>query len=427
MRRFLGGILLALCLLTGCANDPSQPVDPSGPVDPTDQALIDLTPIPGKDADNRYQLFTGRNFQETADFYFCGEFDSKFGGEYLQYYDKSSGISGVLCADPTCTHTSSACGAYISSGAASLSCYDGKLYRIDDSQGRQTVLYRSDLSGTKREEVLQLDWEKVILAYQPQRYVIHRGYLYMLCKNSSLDGAHAQYLVSLLSVPLDGKQEPTVLYEKKTEGYHEATYRFVGNAVYVGMVTSSSDTDTYDIDISRYDTQGKIWEQLYEEKNIPAQIGKMWVTEEGEIYLPGMMDDQAVIWKLENGIRQQTAIWDSTDEIAPYLLDGVAVQISVRENRRWLDIVSFDGEQLYSGEMFPDSIPGLKKDPGRVDVHAKPMNRYDYTIALVGGDRQKLIVTLETDPPESDSITILMDITDNLKATILWSKSRNNL
>ncbi len=408
MRRFLGVILLALCLLTGCANNSSMPTNN------TEQVFFDLTPAPGKDADNRYHLTTALSFQETEDFYF----GSNTIGNYLQYFDKSSGISGVLCADPTCTHTSSACGAYIKAGAT-FSCYDGKLYWINDQQDtHQTTLYRSDLSGAKREEVLQLDWEKVILAYQPQRYVIHRGYLYMLCENSSVDGVRAQYMVSLLSVPLDGKQEPTVLYEKKLEGSYEVTYRFVGNAIYVEMMTTSSDTDTVGIDISRYDTQGKIWEQVYEERNISARVGKMWVTEDGEIYLPGTMDAQAVVWKLENGIRQQAAIWDSTGTNIPWLLDGVAVQTSVREGIRWLDIVSFDGESLYSGAMFPNSVPGLKKDPGTA---GDPMK--DYTIALVGGDRQKLIVTL-SDLLEGEDNTILIDITDNLKATVLWSSEK---
>ena len=60
------------------------------------------------------------------------------------------------------------------------------------------------MSGANREEVLQLDWQKVILTYQPQRYVIHRGYLYILGTNSEVNGAEVQSLESLLAVPLEG-------------------------------------------------------------------------------------------------------------------------------------------------------------------------------------------------------------------------------
>ncbi len=404
-------ILAALCLLlTGCVGDPKE----------TDLCVqtpaFDLSPVPGKNADNRYLLSSMQSFHEAKDFY-CG---SDMLGEYLYFYDKASGISGILCADPSCNHDSRECAAYIETGA-SLNYYDGQLYWIGkDPNGADNdrFLWRSDISGSNREKVLRLDWEKVILAYQPQQYVIHRDCLYILGGNSHVDGVQAQYMVSLLAVPLDGKQEPSVLYQEKTDGFYEVTYRFVGNTVYVEMVTKPSGTENLKIRISRCDTQEKIWEQLYEEKDISAKIGRMWVTEQGDIYLPGIQNTQAYIWKLDNGSRQQTAAWDAGVTAMPILLDEIAVQTSVRNGIRWLDTVSFMGERLYSGALFPNSVPGLKKDPSTA---GNPME--DYSMTLVGGDRYKLIVTLENFLG-SEGNTLLLDLTEDLKTTVLWSNEK---
>ena len=400
-KRWIVGVLAICFLLTGCKFGGRQEKTQEFPD----------SPMPGMDAQNQYIFLNTQGFYETDDF-FCG---TGFGGGLLRYYDKESGISGVLCPDPACTHDTNECGAHAADGGTSVSVYNGKLYWVGEQlEGHKTILYRSDLSGANREEVLQLDWQKVILTYQPQRYVIHRGYLYILGTSSEVDGEEAQYSESLLAVPLEGGQEPAVLNEQKVNTYYEVTYRFVGNSVYLEMVTK--DGDTWNITISRYDTQEKTWEQLYEEKNISAKIGRMWVTEQGEIYLPGIGDNQAYIWRLEEGSRKQTASWETAAADMPDLLDGIAAQFTVREDVRWLNVVSYTGEQLYSGVLFANTVQGVKKDPGA----AVDPFRGGLASVFVGGDREKLVVIF-LDVLENKHYTILLDLTDNLKPTVLWS------
>ena len=395
-------VVLSILMLAGCKDQKTQEFPDS--------------PMPGMDAQNQYIFLNTQGFYEAEDF-FCG---TGYAGGLLRYYDKESGISGVLCPDPACTHDTNDCVARTSNGGTSVSVYNGKLYWVGELQeGHKTILYRSDLSGANREEVLQLDWQKVILTYQPQRYVIHRGYLYMLGESNGVDGEEAQYSVSLLAVPLEGGQEPAVLYEQKVNTYYEVTYRFVGNSVYLEMVTKGG--DTWNITISRYDIQEKTWEPLYEEKNISASIGKMWVTETGEIYLPGIQDNQAYIWHLEGGSRKETAAWETADTDVPYLLEGIAVQSTAREEIRWLEVVSYTGEHLYSGAMFPASVPWLEKDPGVTSGNPAE----DYSMIFIGGDREKLVVSL-FDFLGGESNTILLDLTDNLKPTVLWRSTRDN-
>lgn len=401
-KRWIVGVLAICFLLTGCKFGGRQEKNQEFPD----------SPMPGMDAQNQYIFLNTQGFYETDDF-FCG---TGFGGGLLRYYDKESGISGVLCPDPACTHDTNECGAHAADGGTSVSVYNGKLYWVGEQlEGHKTILYRSDLSGANREEVLQLDWQKVILTYQPQRYVIHRGYLYILGTSSEVDGEEAQYSESLLAVPLEGGQEPAVLNEQKVNTYYEVTYRFVGNSVYLEMVTKGG--DTWNITISRYDIQEKTWEPLYEEKNISASIGKMWVTETGEIYLPGIQDNQAYIWRLEEGSRKRTASWETASaEHMPNLLDGIAAQFTIREEVRWLDVVSFTGEHLYSGALFPNPIPELKEDPGSASGDLEE----GYSMVFIGGDREKLVVNL-LDFLAGESSTILLDLTDNLKPTVLWS------
>ena len=401
-KRWIVGVLAICFLLTGCKFGGRQEKNQEFPD----------SPMPGMDAQNQYIFLNTQGFYEAEDF-FCG---TGFGGGLLRYYDKESGISGVLCPDPACTHDTNECGARTSNGGTSVSVYNGKLYWVGELQeGHKTILYRSDLSGANREEVLQLDWQKVILTHQPQRYVIHRGYLYMLGENNGVDGEEAQYSVSLLAVPLEGGQEPAVLYEQKVNTYYEVTYRFVGNSVYLEMVTKAG--DTWDITISRYDTQEKTWEKIYEEKNGAVHIGRMWVTEQGEIYLPGIGDNQAYIWRLEGGSRKQTASWETAAADMPDLLDGIAVHLTDWEEVRWLDVVSFTGEHLYSGVLFPNPVPELEKDPGA----AVDPFRGGLASVFVGGDREKLVVIF-LDVLENKNYTILLDLTDNLKPTVLWSE-----
>ena len=396
------GMLLSVLVLAGCKDQKAQEFPD--------------TPTPEYDAQNQYIFMNPQGFYE-AEGFFCG---TNFGDDLLRYYDKGSGISGVLCPDPACTHDTDSCGAYAADGGTSVSVYNGKLYWVGEQlEGHKTILYRSDLSGANREEVLQLDWQKVILTYQPQRYVIHRGYLYILGHSSEVNGAEVQSLESLLAVPLEGGQEPAVVYEQEVNTYYESTYRFVGNSVYLEMLTKSE--DTWNIVISRYDTREKTWEPLYEEKNISASIGKMWVTETGEIYLPGIQDNQAYIWHLEAGSRKETAAWETADTDVPYLLEGIAVQSTAREEIRWLEVVSYTGEHLYSGAMFPASVPGLEKDPGVTSGNPAE----DYSMIFIGGDREKLVVSL-FDFLGGESNTILLDLTDNLKPTVLWRSTRDN-
>lgn len=397
--RILSIFALVILLVTGCASPNSQ-------TDPAQTDLFDTdTALPGYDAQNKYFLADILSFQET-DGFFCG---SNCIGNYLQYYDKASGITGVLCADPACSHNSAECGAYIKSGAT-FSVYDGKLYWIADdaSNGSNYYLWQSDLSGTNRKKIKRLSFENVIMAYQPQRYVIHRGNLYMLGRSNLVAGTQVGDRISLLSTSLDDSEDITVLYDNVFEQGAQATVRFVGRSAYLSVV-AFSDNGVCDITITKFNTRTGSSEIVYEEVNINATLGRIWVTEQGEVYLPGSDANHAYVWKIEDGVRTEIISWDGHDLSAPDIMDGIAINTYKIDGIRYIGIVSLNGTSLYEGELFPGGINGLEGDPNT------------YSFAVIGGDADKIVVNLMsfTGTGMTD-YTIMLDVANNMKPTVLW-------
>lgn len=403
--------MLVLCLLmTACGGDPGQE---SGEPQPS-SGWNGLQPMPGFDAQNKYTLAkTAAAFQETEDFY-CG---GSLGGHFVHFYDKAGGISGVLCADPSCGHDSAACSAYMAWGA-SLSWYDGALYWVGkstDAGDNDKYLWRNDLSGAGREKVKRLGFDEVILAYQPQQYVIHRGKLYMMGRANAVTESGAGQRVTLLSTPLDKFEEFTVLYDETFVFGSEATVRFVGNSVYYAML-SWPESRIFDLKILRFDLTSGGSELLYEEFGITDPVGSMWVTEQGEIYLPFEgRDGGGSLWKVENGSRTEIMSWaDEYCSVKP--MEDIVVNLTVRNREdgsrvRYVDIRDYTGEQICSGRLFPDTIPGMKGDPNA------------YNFAVVGGDREKLILSLSADEGKNLCYTVLVELS-SMETTVLWSEER---
>ena len=394
------GLLVIGLLLSGCQNNElTEPTESGG-----NQTYLSAE----YSAQNKYLLTSATSFQET-DGFFCG---TNLTGNYLQYYDKDTGISGVLCADPACSHDSVECGAYMHSGAT-LSYYGGSLYWISkgSSDSGDVYLWRSDLSGTNREKIKCISFEKVIFPYQPQRYVIHQGMLYIVGSSSVVDGTQTGYRVSLLSQDLSGDEGFTALYDEVFPYGANATARFVGESIYLSVVTFQ-DGGPVDLSVIKFDTQKDTSEVIYQETGITESPGAIWVTDNHEIYLPGATDKEAYLWKLENNRRIEVTSWSADKFSTPHVMGGIVAFFSLEENTRWVDIRDLSGATIYSGKLFPNTITGIDKDPNT------------YGFAVLGGDTEKLIIAItEFNGTELVDYTILLDLKNNLKATILWGSA----
>ena len=305
-------------------------------------------------AQNQYMMASSVSFQETDD----GFYGNSLFGRFLQYYDKNSGVAGILCANPACMHDSSDCGAYMQAGAT-LSVCDGKLYWVaqDQQNGRDYALWRSDLAGMNREKVKPISFEDVVLTYQPQRYAVHRGKLFILGQFSSVTGTQVGYQVSVLSAPLDGSEDMTVLYEEQIDRGVQSTVRFVGDAVYLSLVTFP-EGGPFDVTVMKFDIQDGKQSILYHESGMTVIPGDFWITEQEELYLPGADTDHAYVWKIENGIRKEMISWDGSDPSVPKILDGIAIHFSMDGRDRHIGIATLNGEVVYDGVLVPEGIPG---------------------------------------------------------------------
>ena len=89
------------------------------------------------------------------------------------------------------------------------------------------ALYRSDLSGTNREELRVLDPDKVITPYQPQWYMVHRGNLYFLGRANIVEETRNRQRITLQTTPLEGNEDFTILYQEIFDAGSEFSVRFV--------------------------------------------------------------------------------------------------------------------------------------------------------------------------------------------------------
>lgn len=401
MKKGIFAVVVAIVLLlSGCQNNTPSVTNPTDADDPIQFA-------PEKNAQNKY-LMGATNFQE-ADGFFLGK---SLSGDYLQYYDKTSGISGVLCADPSCAHDSKSCGANIGS-KMSLSYYDGKLYWVgqEGSQLQKYYLWQSDLSGMNRRKIMEISWDEIMMPYQPQRYVIHQGKLYIMGSASVVDGTQTGKRKSLLSIPLTGDEGFTTVYDEVLPLATEEMYRFVDGFIYISMVTFDDASSTRDLTVTKVDIEKNTSEVIYQQTDTTELLGDFWVTEDHELYLSGSTDEKAYLWKIENGSKKEIIFWPVDEVNDPDVMDGIVMFMTRDENKiRHVDIRNFSGETIYTGKLFPSAISGLDKDPDT------------YFFAVVGGDTEKLIINLtEFANMKMVDYTILLDLKDNMKATILWS------
>ena len=398
MKKIITVMIAFVLFLSGCTHGTTDPTNVDDPI----------IYAPEKNAQNKY-LGGFTNFQE-ADGFFLGT--AEVNG-YLLYYDKASGISGVLCADPSCVHDGKECGGNIG-GVLSLSYYDGKLYWVgpEGSAYMKDYLWQSDLSGMNRKKIMEIPWDEIRMPYQPQRYVIHQGKLYIMGSASVVDGTQTGKRKSLLSIPLTGYEGFTTVYDEVLpNAIDDERYIFVDGFIYIYMYSFDEESSTKNLTVTKVDIAKNTSEVIYQENDITELLGDFWVTEDHELYLSGSTDEKAYLWKIENGSKKEITFWPVDEVNDPDVMDGIVMFMTRDENKiQYVDIRNLSGETIYKGKLFPSAISELEKDPNT------------YNFAVVGGDTEKIIINLiEFADKAMVNYTILIDLKDNMKATILWS------
>ena len=139
-------------------------------------------------------------------------------------------------------------------------------------------------------------------------------------------------------------------------------------------------------------------------------LGDIWVTEAGEIYMPVLVENVGQVLKLEDGAWTELMSLEGENVTVPIILDGIVVFKEQKGDTRWVHILTLSGETMYEGALYPEAIPGIEEDPDTLSW------------AIMGGDREKLILYLES---WTEEYIVMLDLTDNLKPTVLWSDTVN--
>ncbi len=411
MKRKLFVFALAVCLLlVGCMGPGTPRQTLPGNTEAPDP-FNSPEPMPGFDADNRYIMWYACRIQEAGEIVFGGS------GRYMYYYDMASGVSGVMCPNPECTHDSMACGAY-TERMSSLAYYNGKRYWIsfDPQKGYgDYYLWRSDLSGENQEKLKQISFKDVIMEYQPQWFAIHRGRLYFLGRTTAPTvGEDFSTRMRLMYTPLDSSEEYTAVFD---ETYHQGvdmTVRFVNNAIYCAKATFVGGGNIFDVTVTKYDRETGAAELLYEETGMVGRHKELWVTENGEVYLAGDDTKQSTVWRLENGGKVEV-ISRKGEYCSVLLVCDVVVCSFLKDDKTWAEVLTLSGETLYEGWLFPDTIPGMEGDPNG-----------QCTKTFLGGDEDKIFIKLSPyvhvskyEIVETDHI-VMLDVRNGMKPTVLW-------
>ena len=410
MRKGTGILLvLAVCLLLTACTPGGPGKDTQGGAEGTQGFFDGDAPMPGYDADNRYLNGISTCFLEGENYFF----GTGLMGEYLHYYDLQTGISGLLCPNPACTHDSNACPAKVEPNA-SVSYYDGRLYWVGKDPaggGNDSYLWRSDITGTNREKLKTISFQDTILVYQPQKYYIHRGNLYFLGKGDSVDGVEMGTRLTLMTAPLEGNEGFTPLFDQVFPEGVDATVRFVGNRVYLAVQSFPAGGPVDLLTITCYDRTDGTNQVLCEQTGITDALGDMWVTEDGEIYMPVQTEGVSRVLKLEDGAWTEVLSLDGERTYPPTILDGIVVFEERKGDTRWVYILTLSGETVYEGALYPEAIPGIEEDPNTLGM------------GIVGGDRETLILNLNNFLQSGmTNYMVMLDLTDNLKPTVLWSE-----
>ena len=205
----------------------------------------------------------------------------------------------------------------------------------------------------------------------------------MLGKGKTVGGVETGKRVTLMVAPLEGGGGFTPLFDETFLGGADATIRFVGNRLYFAVQSFLAD-GSVNLTITCYDRTDGTSQVLFEQTDITYIAGDMWVTEAGEIYMPVLVENVGQVLKLEDGAWTEVMSLEGENVAAPTILDGIVEFDGVTEGTRWVHIFTSSGETAYEGALFPEAIPGIEEDPNTL------------SLAIVGGDREKLSLCLES-------------------------------
>ncbi|MBQ2330662.1 MAG: hypothetical protein II387_07905 [Oscillospiraceae bacterium] len=380
LRALLSALLIAALLaamalmLCGCgagAEEKETPVIPDQPEisEPVESVAAEYS----VDYDNRW--FYRGGFIETEHAYV----EVTTNHEYLKYYAKDSGDSGILCGKPECDHKGTDCNGYLGTYDNSLSWYGGKLYWVytDINEGRGKVLCRANEDGSGREVVRELSGELEIFATS---FFLHRGRIISVQEYPQVNKAVPSTKLEICSAPIEGSESFKLIFREEFPESMSQYCNIYGDFIYVFIYTEDQ-FEYYKINI----TDGTV-DLSYEQENpgIERAAGNgAYITEDGTVY-----------YAAPNGFYRIT---EAGAEMIPYenpdtpagrsVLAGAVVTGQPYETySRYVWLSDFEGKSLYEGELPCEALKGIGEP-----------NEVQYLTYFMGGDQNGVVFRLSNE------------------------------
>ena len=284
--------------------------------------------------------------------------------KFFYYYDCNSGENGILCGKPDCTHEGDdrkdCDGFVIKIIGPDLSCYNGKLYWVGSEPGALAYFYlmESDTTGANRRKVRRISREMMLGTVNPS-FVVHRGYVYYTGIKYRTEGTKdiASFVFSFSPISSKNDEDFEVVLDIDNDIYAmDYSLCYVGNCVYIGVSLSDR------FELYRFNSKTRELETLIDP--IPDFGAKIWVSSKHEVYLWQGTKGEQKLFHLDDG-KLVTKMDFSHGERRTYsaLINGIVIlSRKVEDNRRYYEIYTVDGKQIYSGLLVPEEYKGLSGD-----------------------------------------------------------------
>lgn len=243
--------------------------------------------LPQYDATYSYN-YISENFCETETACYGMMFNDP---QYLHYYDKTMGTSGVLCGKVECMHNSWECNAYLPIGSWGLNIYDGHLYWIGGMAQERHLdtgcyVWRMDLDGNNREKVKTVSSCVFQQESGMNMFVqFHRGYLYASGLALNVVDGQAIPSVEITAEDIAGTTEEYVtVLNKEYEGCSVLfKTHLVGNNMYI--LISTHQNGTSGLELYQWNSKTRELITLYQDMDAEITCGDIWAVAGDGVYL----------------------------------------------------------------------------------------------------------------------------------------------
>ena len=230
---------------------------------------------------------------ETEDtVYFTGS-----SGQLVHYYEKATGVSGVLCGKAECEHSTaggSKCNAYIGSSSGDLCVYNNRLYWID---GWSNICSMA-LDGTDHRRDRTRDAELYSDHTGGSSSIFHRGFAYTWVKNYTVRDGKEVVRLDFAAIPLNPDEEPHMIFQEELSDIavrYSSTIvmHAYGDNIYIltNAVGTSHEDDPearpefYDLQIRRCNVVTEELTTLYHDSQSHIdETVEMWATDDGLLF-----------------------------------------------------------------------------------------------------------------------------------------------